>query len=287
MELSAPVGLVLEGGGLRGVFTAGVLDFWMENGLDVSYVVGCSAGACNLLSFVAHQIGHTRDTMIQLDADDRYYGMNQLIKHQKLLDLDKVFYEYPYHQFPFDFNAFFRSPIESEMVVTNCETGKAEYLSEHQNEKRLCTITKASSSMPLLTKPVQLDGKEYLDGGIADAIPLRRAVETGHTKNIVVLTRQNGHAPHDTSSRKALYEAFYRDYPLLTAALQIRREMYLDEVAFVHQEEDAGRAFVIRPTLPEVSHLETNYDVLMNYYLHGYVTAQNNWPALTAFLRES
>ena len=124
------VGLVLEGGALRGVFTAGVLDYFMKKGLKLPYAVGVSAGACNLIGYASHQIGYTKNCMIQREVKNHYFGVNQLIHAKTIINLDRIFYEYPYNQLPFDFKAFFDSDIRTEFVVTNCDTGKAEYLSE-------------------------------------------------------------------------------------------------------------------------------------------------------------
>ena len=163
------VGLVLEGGALRGLFTAGVLDYFMEQGLKFPYIVGVSAGACNLLGYAAHQIHYTKNCMIQKDAKNQYFGVNQLLHAKTIFNLDRVFYEYPYDQLPFDFKTFFNSGIQTEFVVTNCVTGKAEYLYENRDEYRLGTLGKASASVPLFSKMVELDQKKYLDGGITDS----------------------------------------------------------------------------------------------------------------------
>lgn len=277
-------GLVLEGGGLQGLFTAGVLDFFMEQGLSFAYAVGCSAGACNLLGYLSGQAGHIRDCMMQKDAENSYCGFNQLVRGQKLLDLDRVFYEYPRRQHPFDFAAFFRSPTDWEVAVTNCGDGRAEYLTESRSPRRLGTLGKASSSMPLFTRMTRLDGGLYLDGGIADPIPIRRAVERGAGKNIVILTRQAGRLPSLTTYQRALYELAYHKYPELLAALKTRGERYQEQLRFAEREEAEGRAFLLRPTLPEVRRLETNYAVLMDWYRHGYDTAQGCWERLRRFL---
>lgn len=170
------------------------------------------------------------------------------------------------------------------MVVTNCADGKAEYLSEYRNQKRLSAIGKASSSMPLFTKIVSLDGKEYLDGGIADSIPVRRAVELGYKKNVVILTRQSGRYPEMTTYQKLLYDVVYRKYPQLLESLSGRKAVYREELRCLEQMEAVGEAFIIRPSVPEVRRLETDYDVLMNYYEHGYYTARDNWEKLSLFL---
>jgi predicted patatin/cPLA2 family phospholipase len=202
------IGLVLEGGALRGIFTAGVLDYLLERNIYFPYVVGVSAGACNMLGYVSKQIGYTRDSMIQKDASQRFYGLNQLLKSGKLMNLDKIFFDYPYKEKPFDFDTYFNSEIEGEMVVTNCLTGKAEYLQETILDKRLSTIGKASSSMPLFTSMVDIDGCPYLDGGLSDSIPIHRALDKGYKKNVVILTRNKGSEVTLTSYQKKYIRVF-------------------------------------------------------------------------------
>ena len=142
-------GLVLEGGATRGVFTSGALDYLMEKDLYFSYVVGVSAGSCNAVDYVSKQIGRTRDCMIHRGKEySYYYGLKDFVKERSLLDMDMIFNKYPNELFPFDFDTFLNSDMQCEMVVTNCITGKAEYLSEHSSAKRMMDICRASCSMP-------------------------------------------------------------------------------------------------------------------------------------------
>lgn len=278
------IGLVTEGGGLRGIFTAGVLDYFLKEELIFPYAIGTSAGACNLLGYAAKQPGHTKNSMIQKDATNHYYGFNQLIENGKLIDLDKIFYEYSYNQNPFDFDTYFASETKCEYVVTNCEDGKAEYLSETKDKHRLATIGKASSSMPLFTSMVDLDGKKYLDGSLSDSVALKRAEDMGCEKNVVILTRRQGIYPKLTTYQKIIYEGFYRKYPELLNTILKREKMYQEEMEYLEQKEKEGSVFVIRPTIPEINRMETNYQVLENYYKHGYEAASVKWTELKRFL---
>ena len=142
--------VILEGGANRGVFTAGALDFLMEQEYYIPHVIGVSAGACNALDYVSRQIGRTRDCMIVTDEKNRYVNKNikTIVEKKALLDMDMVFERYPYEIFPFDFDTYFASPQTCELVVTNCETGRAEYLDDRENKERLLAIGRASSSMP-------------------------------------------------------------------------------------------------------------------------------------------
>ena len=145
-----------------------------EKGLSFSYVVGVSAGSCNLFAYVGKQRGYARACMIQKDRSNSFWGVPQMVESHKFVDLDKVFYDYA-EQYDFDFDEFIANPIEWEMVVSNIETGLAEYMHTDDIE-RSRIIGKASCSMPGLTSPVEIDGQYYLDGGICDSIPIRRAL---------------------------------------------------------------------------------------------------------------
>ncbi|MGB4439753.1 MAG: patatin family protein [Sedimentibacter sp.] len=278
------VGMVLEGGALRGVFTAGVLDYFMEQGLKFPYVVGVSAGACNLLGYAAHQIGYTKNCMIQRDAKNQYLGVNQLIHAKTIINFDRIFYEYPYNQLPFNFQAFFDSDIRTEFVVTNCATGQAEYLHENRDEHRLGTLGKASASVLLFSKMVELDEKKYLDGGLSDSIPIVRAITQGFLKNVVILTRRRGVIPTMNYYQKILYQTFYKDFPELLDAIFNRPAMYKRQFALLDCLQEDGKVFVIRPELPEIKRFETDPNILEAYYHHGVQVAKLCWGELQSYL---
>ncbi len=278
------VGMVLEGGALRGVFTAGVLDYFMEQGLKFPYVVGVSAGACNLLGYAAHQIGYTKNCMIQRESKNQYFGVNQLIHSKTLINLNRIFYEYPYNQLPFDFQTFFHSDIRTEFVVTNCATGQAEYLYEKRDERRLGTLGKASASVPLFSKMVELDGKKYLDGGLSDSIPIEHAITQGFLKNVVILTRRRGIIPTMNYYQRILYQTFYKDFPKLLDAIFSRPAMYQRQLELLNRLQAEGKVFVIRPEIPEIKRFETDPDELEAYYHHGFQIAKSCWKELQSYL---
>ena len=175
--------MVLEGGATRGVFTSGALDYLMEKDVYLSHVIGVSAGSCNGVDYVSRQPGRTRDCMIQKDKEYNYYfGLKDFIKEKSVLDMDMVFDRYPNEIFPFDFDTYFASEMECEIVITNCVTGRAEYRTEEEDRDMLMRLCRASSSMPLLAPMVNIDGVPYLDGGLADSIPIERALEKENDK---------------------------------------------------------------------------------------------------------
>ena len=162
--------IVLEGGATRGIFTSGVLDCLMEKEIYMSDVIGVSAGACNALDYVSRQPGRTRDCMIPDEQYGKYiYGIRDTIRTKSMMNMDLIFDRFPNELIPFDFDTYFSSPMNCELVTTNCLTGKAEYMSEEEDRDRLMKICRASSSMPLLTPIVNIEDVPYLDGGLADS----------------------------------------------------------------------------------------------------------------------
>lgn len=280
--------MVLEGGATRGVFTSGVLDYLMEQGLYTSHVVGVSAGACNGVDYVSRQPGRTRDCMIHKEREySYYYGFRKFIKKKSLMNMDMIFDWYPNEIFPFDYDTYFASEMECEMVTTNCQTGQAEYMTEHKDRERLMKVCRASCSMPLVAPIVNVDGEPYLDGGLADSIPVRRALEIGNEKIVVVLTRNPGYRKKPTSRAMAdLYRRAYRKYPELVRVTIRRNYEYNRQIRQVEQLEREGKIFVFGPRIPTVSRVEKDYDVLMHFYEHGYQQAKRNYSRLQAYLEK-
>ena len=186
--------LVLEGGATRGIFTSGALDYLMERDLYFSDVIGVSAGSCNAVDYVSRQPGRTRDCMIPTDKEGKYYyGIRDFVKEKSLMNMDLIFDKYPKELLPFDFETYFNSEINCQIVTTNCLTGKAEYMTEDSDNDRLMKLCRASSSMPLLTPIVNIDNVPYLDGGLADSVPIRRAQQMENEKIVVILTKNQGY----------------------------------------------------------------------------------------------
>lgn len=179
MTLDSRIGLVLEGGGMRGVFTSGVLDFMLDHDINFSYCVGVSAGACNGLSYLSRQRGRAKQTNIDLLDKYQYIGLKHLWTQHSILDQDVIYNKIPNEYLPFDYATCFANPTEFEMVTTSCRTGMPCYLSEHSDKDRLTLIAKASSSLPFVCPIVDVDGEPMLDGGIVDSIPVERAHGNG------------------------------------------------------------------------------------------------------------
>ncbi len=278
--------MVLEGGATRGVFTSGALDYLMEKDVYFSHVIGVSAGSCNGVDYVSKQIGRTRDCMIHKEKEyNYYYGFTKFIKEKSILDMDMVFDKYPKEIFPFDFDTYFASETECEIVTTNCMTGKAEYMTERSDRDRLMKLCRASSSMPLVSPIVNIDGIPYLDGGLADSIPLKRAVGYGNEKIVVILTRNPGYRKKPvTKGLVKMYRRAYKSYPDLIRTIALRNERYNRQVAMVERLEKEGKIYVLRPLIPTVSRLEKDYNMLMNFYEHGYCLMKREYDNLMRYL---
>lgn len=278
--------LVLEGGGTRGVFTAGVLDYLMEKEVKFPYVIGVSAGACNAIDYVSKQIGRTKDCTIIQDRKNRYIGTKDALKKGYLFDMDRLFDEYPNRLFPFDFDTYFASDIQCEVVVTNCLTGEAMYLSEKQDKERLLTICRASSSIPLISPVVDVDGIPCVDGGVADSVPLIHSMKLGHQKNVVVLTRNKGYRKKAPGKSRLLYTAALKKYPNLLNALLNRYRNYNRVMELMEKWEEEGHIFVIRPEVEPVSRTEQNVEKLTEFYDHGYQLMKQRMEEMQAYLEK-
>lgn len=278
--------MVLEGGATRGVFSSGALDFLMEKDLYVSHVIGVSAGSCNAVDYVSRQPGRTRDCMIHREKEYDYFSsVGKFFRKKSLLDMDMIFDKYPNELFPFDYDTYFQSEMECEIVTTNCITGQAEYMTERSDRERLMKLCRASSSMPLLSPMVNIDGVPYLDGGLADSVPIERAKILGNEKMILILTRNPGYRKKMTGKAAAnMYRKAYKNYPKLVRAAIRRNYEYNQTMLEVKRLEKEGKIFVLRPTAPTVSRLERNYDTLMLFYEHGYELMEKEYDHLRRYL---
>ena len=266
-------GLVLEGGGLRGVFTCGVLDCFMDHGIKFPFTVGVSAGACNGLSYMSGQRGRAKSSNIDLMEKHQYVGMKYLLTQGCIMDFKLLFEDFPEKIIPYNYDAYFSNPDRFVMVTTNCLTGKAEYFEEKKSSERVMSIVKASSSLPYVTQVTYVDGVPMLDGGIADSIPVEYAMKQGYEKLVVVLTRNHGYRKKE--SRMPMAKAFYRKYPNLQKALAERNAVYNRTMDLVEKLEKEGRIQVIRPLKPiEVGRMEKDTVKLTALYEEGYELAK-------------
>lgn len=274
IKIDEHTGLVLEGGGMRGVFTCGVLDYMMDRSIWFPYAIGVSAGACNGLSYMSRQRGRAKFSNIDLLEKYHYIGIKYLWTKHSILDQELLYEHFPNEILPYNYAAYKANPARFEMVTTNCRTGRACYLEEKNDPERIVAIAKASSSLPYVCPVAYVDGEPMLDGGIVDSIPVMRAINQGYTKNVVVLTRNRGYRKRSRDIR--IPRIIYKKYPRLRVALSNRIRVYNEQLDLVERMEDEGRIVVIRPVRPmEVDRIETDTRKLTALYEEGYECARH------------
>ena len=257
---------------MRGVFTSGVLDAFMKHDVHFPYTVAVSAGACNGMSYMSRQPRRARISNIDYLARYQYIGIRHLVTQGCIFDRKLLYDKFPNQLLPFDFDTYFKYADGFEMVTTNCLTGKAMYLSENQDRQRALDVVRASSSLPFVSKIVEVDGIPMLDGGIADSIPVQHAIDMGWQHNVVVLTRNKGWRDMG-KDRKIPY--LYKNYPRLRVALSHRHRAYNEQIQLVDDLEAAGKITCIRPIRPlEVGRIEKDTDKLERLYEEGFMLGE-------------
>ena len=279
------VGLVLEGGGMRGLFTAGVLDAFLDAKLFFSYIVGVSAGVCHGINFVAGQRGRTRDINLDNISDKRYVSLSNLLHTGSMFGMDFIFDEVPNRLYPFDYDAFSRSPAEFVSGVTDVHTGRPRYFGRGSYAD-INVIARASSSIPVFSPIVRYKGGEYLDGGTSDPIPVGKALADGCGRVVAVLTRDRGFTRQPEKFRR-VYRRIYRGYPELARCLDTRHEVYNRARARLAALEKEGRALIVAPPEPVgIGRFERDREKLLALYDQGCGQAKRQLPALRRFMEE-
>ncbi|MBR2283804.1 MAG: patatin family protein [Ruminococcus sp.] len=276
-------GLVLEGGALRGLFTAGVIDVLMENGIDFDGAVGVSAGACFGCNYKSRQPGRAIRYNLRFCRDKRYCSTWSLLTTGDMFGAEFCYHTIPEELDPFDGETFAADPMEFFAVCTDVETGRAVYHRSRTASYNELEWIRASASMPLAARIVRVDGRKLLDGGISDSIPLRFMESAGYERNVVILTQPRDYRKQHSRAER-LVRARYRRYPKLVKAYEERPEMYNRELEYVRSAEESGRAFVIAPPekLP-IDHIEHNSDILLEVYRAGRNEAAKRLPELERF----
>jgi len=262
-------GLILEGGAMRGMFTCGVMDVLMEHGIEFDGAIGVSAGAAFGVNYKSKQIGRAIRYNTRFCADKRYGGLHSLLTTGNIYNTDFCYNEVPLKHDLFDFDSYESNPMEFYVVATNVETGKAEYHRYEGKEDHCFDWIRASASMPVVSQMVEIDGHKYLDGALADSIPLRYFESLGYGRNVVILTRPKSYTMKQ-NQMLPIIRAKYRKYPKLVVAIENRHRVYNETLAYISQMERAGKLLVIRPeeALP-VSRVEKDPDKLRQAYAIG------------------
>lgn len=282
--------LVLEGGGMRGVYTTGVLDALLDQKIFFDYVIGVSAGASHAVSYISRQRGRARRVNVDYCSRPDYLGPLCLLRERSLFGMNLLFRKIPFLLDPFDFERYEDNVREYYAVATDLESGKADYLAPRKAGDLMGALM-ASCSLPYVSPSVAIAGKRYLDGGIADSIPVRKPLADGCDRLVVVMTQPRGFRK-DVSGEgrlkgkvtRAITRAFYGKYPEFSEALLTRNRRYNETLNFIDGLEEAGQAITVRPEVqPGLDRLERDPRVLDGLYRSGYADAS----ALSARLREA
>lgn len=277
------LGIIMEGGASRTVFSCGVADAFLEEGIMPDYFVGVSAGIAYGVSYLSRQKGRNLTIIQKYMNDKRYMGVRHLLKNRNFYNIPFVFEEIPNKLEAFDYEAFRSFPGKVEACVTNLHTGKAEYLEVPRQDEKFGVLV-ASCALPILFQPVKVGRRYYLDGGIADSIPYRHAMEEGCDKNIVILTRERGYVKKAERAGKISVK-LYKKYPNIVEDLKTRPERYNACMEELMEREKAGEIFVIAPeTTYGIGRTESNPEKLTKLYKEGYRQARRQMADLKRYL---
>ena len=259
-------GLVLEGGGLRGLFTAGVLDVFMEHGVKFDGIIGVSAGACFGCNYKSGQIGRVIRYNKRFARDPRYCSWSSLLRTGDLFNAEFCYRTLPMELDVFDAAAYEANPTEFYIVATDCTNGKPVYTRLDKADAKAFEWIRASASMPVVSRPVAIDGREYLDGGLSDGIPLRHFESLGYDFNVVITTRPHGYRKFP-SWKHCLAKPFLRRYPAVYKALKTRHEWYNDTLKYIDSRVAAEKAILIAPKKPlQISRVCHDPDQMQRVY---------------------
>ena len=278
-------GLVLEGGAQRGMFTAGALDVMMERGVNFDGLIGVSAGACFGCNYKSNQPERAMRYNLKYIREPRYCGMRSLIKTGDFYGADFCYREIPLYLDPFDSETFRNSPVEFYVVCTDVHSGEAVYQQLTKGDEEDMDWIRASASMPMVSQVVHVGGRELLDGGAADSIPLRWFQSIGYEKNVVILTQPRDFVK-EKNSMLPLMRVVLRKYPRLIDTMAHRHEVYNASTAYVRAEEAAGRAFVLAPDAPlPIKRTEKDPEKLRAVYEMGRRSMEKNLDAMMEFMK--
>lgn len=282
-QVMGNVGLVLEGGGMRGLYTCGVLEFFLDKGLYFDYVIGVSAGACNAASYISRQKGRNEKVNLGFLGDWRYMSLRNFLLYKSFFGMDFIFKEIPDKHVKFDYEVFNKAECRFLVGATDCRTGEAVYFDKEEMQDGF-DVLRASSSLPLMSPVVSYKGYELLDGGIADSIPIERSIADGNEKNVIILTRNMGYRKKPTKLSK-LVRVKYKSYPRLAEAILNRYKKYNDTLDYIESLEAEGKAIVIRPSREmKVDRLEKNKEKLYELFRNGYEDAKGTYERIMEFV---
>lgn len=284
--MNGKVGIILEGGAMRSIFSAGILDYYAEKNIEISNILAVSAGAYVGMNYVSGQHRRVVDSIIKPLEEEKYLGLGTFFRKGTFFDMDFLFEEIQKKRVPFDFKSFVNSNKRFVTTTIDCRTGNTCYHEKFEDLDDFIDVLRAANSMPLLAKVAYYKGIPMLDGGMGDAIPLNKALEEGWDKIIVVLTRDTGYRKKKRHLYLKIINAVYHKYPNFVKLIEERSERYnacLDRLKELEQE---GSAFIYRPSKITVSNSEADVKTLMEYYQHGYDNAKEREEELREFLNK-
>ena len=278
-------GLIMEGGAMRGMFTAGVIDVMMEQGIRLDGAIGVSAGAAFGCNYKSEQIGRVIRYNTRFSQDKRYGGFRVLLKTGNFYSKEFCYDQVPNLYDPFDYDAYGRNPMEFYVVCTDVDTGKAEYHRYEGRHDHGLEWIRASASMPMVSQMVPIDGRKYLDGALADSIPVRFFESIGYDRNMVILTQPLGFRK-EQDPMLPLMKLRYRKYPELIRAMATRAQQYNESLEYIRCREEAGQLLAIRPRekLP-ISRTEKDPRILRLVYEMGRQEAEARMGEIQSFFR--
>ena len=278
-------GLILEGGTFRPIFSAGIMDVMVQQGIEFPYVIGVSAGITNGVSYVSKQVGRNLDVLLKYRHDKRYMGAGNLLKCQSLFGLDFIYSDIPAIHNPFDYDTYYSYQGRVLVGVTNAVTGKAEYLDGLKMDEKN-TMLRATCAIPFVFPTITIDGVPYYDGGLADPIPIRKAIADGNEKNLIILTRCKGYRKELSKQNQLAAKILKHKYPNLVPVLLNRHLAYNDTLEYCEQLEKEGKALILRPSEP-IDSFEKDLDKLKHAYDMGVETALMNLDKIKELLKEA
>ncbi len=275
--------LILEGGAMRAIYDAGVFDVLLENNIETDLCIGVSAGALFGINYKSKQPGRVLRYNLKYSTDNRFVGWRSFLKTGDLMDKQFYFDDLPYRLDPMDLETYKNNKTTLKAVVTNLKTGKAEYPEIYDLADYKCMeFLRASGSLPFLSRNVEIDGTPYLDGGVADSVPVEYCLNEGYDKLIVVLTRPLGYRKSGTIK---LTKFFYKNYPEFCKTLKNRNRIYSEQYELIEKLEKEGKIFVIRPSkVIKIKATEKNPDILNELYALGRTDCEKVLKELVEYL---
>ncbi len=279
-------GIVMEGGGKRGIYAAGVLDVLLENNIFADGIIGTSAGAVNACSYVSKQYGRNIRYNVRFAKEKRYMSFYSLITTGNVVGTDFAYNQLPNKLDPFDYDTFENSEMEYYVTCSNVETGKAEYIRCKTLRGKNMDYLRASASLPYVSQIVEVDGLKLLDGGVCDSIPLKAFQDMGFKKNLVILTRPKGYVKKPENNMLA--KLYYNKYPKLISAMKSRYAVYNKTIKYIEEQEKLGNILVLRPSKQiKVGRMEQNADVIKEMYELGKADANKMLQEISLFFSKS